>query len=130
MADVARYQILIVEDDPRMAEMLAKRLALSGYEVRTEGAGEPALRFAAEHRPDLVILDLRLPDMSGYEVCAKLRRLYHRWDVPILMLTGMDRPIDELRGFAHGADAYLTKPFSMTELVHTIALLLEETALT
>ena len=123
-------RILIVEDDERVANILKRLVESIGHEVHVEGSGREALSDAAEHQPDLVILDLRLPDMSGYEVCKGIRKLYTRWSLPILMLTGMDAPSDQLRGFAHGADAYLTKPYDQTELLQTITLLLGETALT
>ena len=97
---------------------------MAGYDAHAEHSGQAALAYAAEHRPDAVTLDVRLPDMSGYEVCQELRRLYHRWDVPIVMVTAMDRPMDELRGLAHGADAYMTKPFEFSELLRTLSLLL------
>lgn len=116
--------VLIVEDEQKIARLIALQLAMAGYEAHTEHSGQAALSYAAEHRPDVVTLDVRLPDMSGYEVCQELRRLYHRWDVPIVMVTAMDRPMDELRGLAHGADAYLTKPFEFSELLRTIAGLL------
>lgn len=123
-----RERILIVEDDLSVAKMVQFRLEAVGFEVHHEDHGCGALTDAAERRPDLVILDLMLPDMSGYEVCRELRKLYNRWDVPILMLTVMDRPVDELRGFAHGADAYLTKPYDPAELLKTITLLLGDKA--
>lgn len=122
-------RILVVEDDPSAARMVQLTLESSGYQAETVSSGGSALTYAAEHRPDLVVLDLRLPDMTGYEVARELRRIYHPWDVPILMLTAMDRPIDELRGFAHGADAYLTKPYESSDLLRIVALLLGEQAL-
>lgn len=128
MTEGTSQRILVIEDDQGMAELLKSRLESAGFQVQTEGRGGAGLSQAQEHRPDLVILDLRLPDMGGYEVCTKLRKLYDRWDVPILMLTGMDKPIDELRGFAHGADAYLTKPYEPTELLKTVAVLLGQTS--
>ena len=118
--------ILIIEDDGDMAKMLQRRLQSVGFGVHTEDRGETALSYASEHQPDLVILDLNLPDMSGYAVCKALRKLYDAWTPPILMLTGMSEPVDKLRGFAHGADAYLTKPYEPTELVKTISTLLGE----
>ncbi len=127
MADAHRKQILIVEDNWDQARVLQLELEAVGYATMTLRSGNAALSFAAEHQPDLVILDVRLPDIGGYEVCKRLRRLFHRWDVPILMLTGMDKPMDQLRGFAHGADAYLTKPYEYAELLKTVALLLGET---
>lgn len=124
MVEVTRQEILVVEDDHGVAELLRRGLGSLGFAAHTESYGKTALSYAAEHRPDLVILDLKLPDLDGYQVCKELRQLYHRWDVPILMLTGMDQPSAQLRGFAHGADAYLTKPFDMMELLRTILLLL------
>ncbi|MBI2094033.1 MAG: response regulator [Candidatus Omnitrophica bacterium] len=120
--------ILVVEDDRKLAEVLKQRLAFAGYDIHTEETGNTAIQYAVAHRPDLVILDLRLPDIGGFDVCRELRKHYTRWDVPILMLTGMDRPVDQLRGFAHGADAYLTKPYEPNELMNTISCLLGESS--
>jgi len=117
-------QILIVEDDTDVTFMLKTRLESAGYHVRTAPSGKAALSFAAEEPLELVILDLGLPDISGYEVCRQLRQLTSPWQVPVLMLTGMNQPVDQLRGFAFGADAYLTKPFDSDELLKTIDLLL------
>ena len=118
--------ILIVEDDAEMTQVLEMRLRSVGFEVHAEDRGKTALSYASEHQPDLVILDLKLPDMSGYEVCKALRKLHDTWSPPILMLTGMSEPVDKLRGFAYGADAYLTKPYEPTELVKTVSALLGE----
>ena len=128
MTVAPKERMLVIEDDVALAKFLKTLLESFSYHVHVEGSGAPALHDAAEHRPDLVILDLKLPDIDGYEVCRQLRKLYNKWDVPILMLTGMDQPIDQLRGFAHGADAYLTKPCEPHELLKTIARLLGETA--
>ena len=114
-------RILVVEDEEALSRLMKWQLESSGFEGRTETHGGEALNYAAEHRPDLVILDLRLPDIHGYEVC---RQLYNPWVVPVLMLTALDRPIDQLRGFAYGADAYLTKPYEETELLKTVNILL------
>ncbi len=126
MAQTQRKKILLIEDDGGVVEVLRKRLEQAGFDTHAEGRGASGLSAAMQQRPDLVILDLGLPDISGYEVCHELRKLYNRWDVPILMLTGMDRPADQLRGYAHGADAYLTKPYEPAELMKTIRLLLGE----
>ena len=123
----ARQRILVVEDEEPIARLLQRYLESVGFDVHREGSGAAALGYAAEHRPDLVILDLRLPDVHGYDVCKGLRRLYHAWVVPIMMLTGMDTPLDKLRGFSYGADAYLTKPFEPPALLPTIELLLGRT---
>ncbi len=123
-------EILIIEDDEQMARSLRRLLEREGFVIHVATCGEAALSYAAEHRSSLVMLDLRLPDVGGYEVCKSLRKLYHPWAVPILMLTGMDRPIDQLRGFAHGADAYLIKPCESSELLSTISLLLGQSLVT
>ncbi|MBI4354824.1 MAG: response regulator [Candidatus Omnitrophica bacterium] len=125
-----RKQILIVEDEVPLANLVKSRLESSGYEVHTETHGQAGLAYAADHRPDLVILDINLPDMNGNRVAQELRKLYHPWTLPILMLTINNKPIDQLRGFAHGADAYLTKPFDASELLKTVNLLSGETAAT
>ena len=118
--------ILIVEDDPAVARLLGGHLSQVGYDTQTEAYGRMALNRAVTRHPDLVILDIRLPDMSGYEVCRELRNLFPYWRIPVLMLTGLSQPADQLRGFAHGADAYLTKPCPIPELLQTIGLLLGE----
>lgn len=121
-----RERILIVEDDVEVAKVLKGRLALEGYETHTEATGKAALTYAMNDRPDLVVLDVRLPDISGLEVAKRLRKMYLPWSVPILMLTGLDQPVDKLYGFAHGADSYLTKPYDPSELRQTVKLLLGE----
>lgn len=125
MAQTSR-KILVVEDEEPLARFLKWELESAGFQVQTALRGKEGLRCAAEQRPDLVVLDLRLPDMHGYDVCRELRRLYHPWALPVLMLTAMDRPIDQLRGFAFGADAYLVKPYEPTELLQAIETLLEK----
>ena len=121
-------RILVVEDEESIAHLLTRCLEVEGFDVHAEFCGESALSYAAEHRPDLVILDLLLPDLHGYEVCKALRALYHSWTLPIVMLTGMDTPLDRLRGYAYGADAYLTKPFNPPAILPTITLLLGRAA--
>lgn len=121
--EIRQKQILVIEDQEQIARLIKWQLESVGFEVHTEHAGMDGLEYAAHHRPDLVILDLKLPDIHGFQVCRELRKLHHPWVVPILMLTGMDKPIDQLRGFAHGADAYLTKPFDISELLDSVALL-------
>jgi DNA-binding response OmpR family regulator len=119
-----KRKILIIEDEEKIASLMASYLKASGYDVRTAPTGAAGLACASEHAIDLVILDLRLPDLGGYQVAEELRRHYHAWAMPILMVTAMDQPIDRLRGFAHGADGYLTKPFHLPELGETIDMLL------
>jgi DNA-binding response OmpR family regulator len=120
-------QILVVEDEEAAGRILRLLLESVGFTIQTVRSGADALAFASDHPVDLVVLDLKLPDMHGYDVAKELRKVYHPWTVPILMLTGMDRPIDQLRGFAYGADAYVTKPYEFAELLRTIELLLGQT---
>ncbi len=120
-----QQRILVVEDDEKLAELIKRVLEGVGHQVKTVGSGAMAIQEAAATRPDLVILDLNLPDTNGYHVCRLLRTLYHPSVMPVLMFTGLTQPIDQLRGFAHGADAYLTKPCELHELVGTVSTLLE-----
>lgn len=124
----AQDRILVVEDDEKIAHLLTQALEQQGHAVHAVSSGALALNDVARERPNLVILDLKLPDINGYQVCHVLRKLYHPSVVPVLMLTGMDQPIDQLRGFAHGADAYMTKPFVLAELLKTVSTLLGEAA--
>lgn len=125
MIDVAtKGKLLIIEDEAPIARLLKTYLTAAGYEVHTEHRGMAALAWLEHERPDLVILDLRLPDMNGLEICRILRQRFHSWSLPIVMLTGMDAPADQLRGYAHGADAYLTKPFEPPALLPTLDVLL------
>ncbi len=124
MGQSGSNRILVIDDDTTFVNLLAIRLESVGYEVEIQTDGATALQAATERQPDLVILDLRLPGMSGFDVCKELRRSFHPWEVPILMLTGVDQPLAQLRGFACGADAYLTKPCDSTELFKTVAFLL------
>ncbi|MCK6526338.1 response regulator transcription factor [Myxococcota bacterium] len=106
--------ILIVEDEPRILSSLADFFRLQEYDVRTAPRGEDALRLAREHPPDLVLLDIMLPGMHGYEVCRRLRQEgFHR---PVLFLTAKGEEVDKLTGFDVGGDDYVTKPFSLLEL--------------
>jgi len=127
-SDASRARILVVEDEVALARLLKSHLERAGHEVHVEHAGKPALVFAAEHRTDLVVLDLMLPDMSGYDVCMELRRLYHPWILPVVMLTALNQPKHQLLGFSHGAHAYLTKPVQTIELLGTIAVMLNRAA--
>jgi len=124
MTQTPRKQILVVEDEADVATLLRARLESQGYHVHVVHTGVAAVSYAVEHQPDLVILDLMLPDIDGNKVAEEIRRLYHNWVVPVLMLTAKDKPVDKLRGFAHGADAYMTKPYDAHELLQTVSFLL------
>jgi len=114
-------KILIVEDELTLQETLAYNLEHQGYEVVTASDGNTAISLAKESEPDLVLLDIMLPGMDGFEVCRVLRQ---DMTVPILMLTARDDEIDRVVGLEVGADDYLTKPFSMRELIARVKALL------
>jgi DNA-binding response OmpR family regulator len=107
-------KVLVVEDDKTLLETLEYNLEKQGYEVLTATDGLAALEKARENQPDLILLDVLLPKMDGFEVCRILRR---EMNVPILMLTARTEEIDKVVGLEMGADDYLTKPFSMRELL-------------
>ncbi len=109
-------QILIVEDEPNTAEMLASYFQIQGYEVTVCGWGKEALDFVQHTLPDLIILDIRLPDIDGYEICRRLRSHRRTSQVPILFLTEKRERIDRLAGLELGAVDYVTKPFDIQEL--------------
>lgn len=106
--------ILVVDDEPKIVKLAQDYLQKNGYRVISAGDGEEALHLARRERPDLVILDLMLPKMDGWEVCKALRR---ESDVPIILLTARVEEIDQLVGLELGADDYVTKPFSPRTLV-------------
>lgn len=106
--------ILVVEDDPTLQETLAYNLNRQGYDVETAEDGKTAIELAEKSNPDLVVLDIMLPVIDGFEVCRILRK---KTNVPILMLTARDDEIDRVLGLEMGADDYLTKPFSMREFL-------------
>ncbi|HEY7478203.1 MAG TPA: response regulator transcription factor [Actinomycetota bacterium] len=106
--------VLVVDDEEAIAEAVRARLEAEGYRVVVAADGPQAIRMHAEHRPDLVVLDLMLPGMDGLEVCKAIQRT--AW-TPVLMLTARTEEADKVAGFAVGADDYLTKPFSLRELV-------------
>ena len=110
-------RILIVEDEKKIARFLELELQHEGYEVQTAGDGRTGLSMALSWEPDLMILDLMLPGLSGIEVC---RRLRHESDLPIIMLTAKDDVSDKVMGLDMGADDYMTKPFAIEELLARI----------
>ncbi len=114
-------KVLVVEDEPTLVETLAYNLNRQGYEVHTAQDGLKALELARTKRPDLIILDLMLPGLDGFEVCRILRQ---EMSVPILMLTARAEEVDKIVGLEVGADDYMTKPFSMRELMARVKALL------
>ncbi len=118
-------KILIIEDDPELVFLLKRCLECGGYRVITAGDGEDGFSKFIKGRPELVILDLGLPKISGYEVARKIRR--EREDkTPILMLTGRSEDADRIIGRVKGADKYMTKPFELEELLKEVRFLLKE----
>jgi DNA-binding response OmpR family regulator len=115
-------RILVIEDDPSILRGLADNLKFESYEVLTASDGESGLQIIRTGKPDLVVLDLMLPKMSGYEVCRKARA--EGLQAPILMLTARGEEADRIVGLDIGADDYVTKPFSIRELLARIRALL------
>jgi len=112
--------ILVVEDEDALATLLHYNLVKEGYDVAVAGDGEEALLLADERLPDLVVLDWMLPKVSGIEVCRRLRSRPETRNVPIIILTARGEETDRIRGLDTGADDYVVKPFSMTELTARI----------
>ncbi len=121
-------QILVVEDEQDLAETLCYNLRLEGHNPRMVHTGAAALRLLRDaDPPDLVLLDLMLPDISGFEVCRELRRMHSAQRVSVIILTANGEEIDRVVGFEVGADDYVTKPFSIRELMLRVKAVLRRT---
>ena len=107
-------RVLVVDDEPRYIRAIRTTLQPSGYAVFSAPDGQTAIQFATDQEPDLILLDIRLPDLSGYEVCRQIREFS---TVPIIMLTALAETDDKIKGLEAGADDYVTKPFSAGELL-------------
>lgn len=118
--------VMIVEDDVRLRALIARGLEREGFEVEAVGTGEEALRSLDALEPEVVVLDIRLPDVDGRRVCEELRRRGER--VPVIFLSGHDALPDRLAGFRAGGDDYLAKPFMMDELVARLRALMRRAA--
>lgn len=118
----APAHILVVDDEPAITELLATALRYTGYQVSVANSGFGALDAAATAAPDLVVLDVMLPDIDGFEVCRRLRDA--RDFVPVIFLSARDSEDDRVTGFVRGGDDYVTKPFSLEELALRISALL------
>jgi two-component system, OmpR family, phosphate regulon response regulator PhoB len=110
------HRILVVDDEPDITALVAYHMAKAGFRVSTAGNGLDALKAAREERPDIVILDLMLPGISGYDILAELRKHEETREVGVILLTAKREEPDRIRGLSLGADDYLTKPFSPQEL--------------
>jgi two-component system OmpR family response regulator len=111
-------RVLVVDDEPNITDLVSTTLRYEGFEVASAASGRAALDVVATFRPHLVVLDVMLPDLDGFEVARRLRQEAHR--VPILFLTAKDATEDKVRGLTLGGDDYVTKPFSLEELLARI----------
>ncbi|WP_010551140.1 response regulator transcription factor [Brachybacterium paraconglomeratum] len=118
-------RLLVVDDEPNIRDLLATSLRFAGFEVFTASSGNEAIREATEHQPDLVVLDVMLPDMDGFTVTRRLRDRGEQY--PILFLTAKDETQDKVAGLTVGGDDYVTKPFSLEEVVARIRAVLRRT---
>jgi len=128
MATAATRRLLIVEDDRAIADLVARYFSKEGFAVTTTPSGEEALVLVEEIQPAVVILDWMVEDVSGIEVCRRLRRSAHNSSMPILMLTARGEEEDRIRGLETGADDFVTKPFSPKELVARVKALLRRSS--
>lgn len=124
MLELVKPKILVVDDEPEAVELLEFNLKQAGYVVSTAGDGAEALKRARTQTPDLILLDVMLPEMDGFEICKSLRLDRATAKIPIVMLTAKAAEIDRVLGLELGADDYLTKPFSPRELLLRIKKLL------
>ena len=122
---MAQPKILIVEDDPNIVKLVRYNLEKENFSVRSSRSGEEALKIAKEELPDLIILDLMLPGMDGFEVCKNLKKNPNLVSIPMLMLTARGEEVDRVVGLELGADDYVTKPFSPRELILRVKAILK-----
>ena len=115
MSELTEKRVLVIEDEPDMVRGLRDAMQFEGFQVFSAGTGQLGLAEARQQHPDLIILDLMLPDQNGYQVCEEIRRFDQR--VPIIMLTARSQESDKIRGLEAGADDYVTKPFSIGEFL-------------
>jgi DNA-binding response OmpR family regulator len=117
---MSRGRILVVDDEIYIVHILDFSLGMEGYEVITALDGEEALRKASETKPDLIVLDIMMPKMDGYETCKALKADEATKDIPVILLSAKGRNVDMQTGYDVGADEYITKPFSPRKLVDRI----------
>ena len=117
---MAKGRILVVDDEIYIVHILDFSLGMEGYEVITALDGEQALEKARSEKPDLIVLDIMMPKLDGYETCKRLKADPETKDVPVILLSAKGRNVDQKVGFEVGADDYITKPFSPRKLVERI----------
>jgi two-component system OmpR family response regulator len=128
MADATEtHRVLVVDDEENIADVIAMALRFQGFTVETAATGADALAAVSSFRPHLMVLDVMLPDMEGFDVAERLGA--QRADVPIIFLTARDATADKIRGLTTGGDDYVTKPFSLEELVARIRTILRRTGI-
>ena len=123
---VQNPRVLVVDDEPNIRELVQVALNFHGCVVTTGASGEDALQLAYAYDPDLIVLDVLLPDIDGFEVCRRLRSVAN--DVPVIFLTARDATADTITGLTIGGDDYITKPFSVEALVARVRAVLRRTA--
>ena len=121
-----KTRILVVDDEPRYVRAIQVNLEASGYEVLAARDGQTAIELAADEEPDLIVLDIRMPGLDGFEACRRIREFSA---VPIIMLTGLAKDADKVKGLQIGADDYVTKPFSADELLARVQAVLRRAEL-
>ena len=117
-------RILVVDDEPALLMMAQKRLQVAGYDVLTASDGRTGLAKAQQDKPDLIILDLMLPELNGFEVCILLKQDTRYQDIPIVMFSARTQEKDKQTGMECGADAYITKPYELENLLGRVRALL------
>jgi two-component system OmpR family response regulator len=119
-------KVLVVDDEPNIRELVQVALNFHGFAVTTSATGEDALQLAEAYRPDLIVLDVLLPDIDGFEVCRRLRSAAN--DVPVIFLTARDATADTVTGLTIGGDDYIAKPFSVEAMIARVRAVLRRTA--
>ena len=125
---MAKGKILVVDDEIYIVHILDFSLGIEGYEVMTALDGEQALAKVAQDKPDLIVLDIMMPKLDGYETCKALKSNPGTKDIPVILLSAKGRNVDQKVGFEVGADDYITKPFSPRKLVERINAILGQTS--
>src|SRR3954449_1407050 len=126
-ATADQHRVLVVDDEPNIVDVISMALRFQGFDVESAGTGAQALAAVSDFRPHLIVLDVMLPDMEGFDVASRLGAQRSR--VPIIFLPARDAPEDKIRGLTLGGDYYVTKPFSLEELVARIRTILRRAGL-
>jgi DNA-binding response OmpR family regulator len=127
LSPVARHSVLIIEDDEAMAEILSDRLTRQGFAAHAAGSGKMGLELAKTRRPDCILLDLGLPDIDGFEVCQELVDSPRTYDIPVIIISGLDRSDVIRRSRAAGCHYYVRKPYDPNALLTLIRRAIDDT---